>query len=224
MATLTLSVYEDHLPEGVPPVFLPRAARAIYVLTGGIMIEDVDREQHVVTDGAWTSGGELGLRATADTRIWRWELTRGPAAGAPRSAPFVTSTLKFATEVELDDGFSWMMRCDQVSFPPGGTAWTHLHQGPGVRVCLEGEITIETEGTRRTYGPGEAWVEKGTEPVLAPTTQEQATRFIRCFLLPRALGNRSSLRYALADDADKPKEQAYHVFSQRSLADAEWRD
>ncbi|MFD0851181.1 hypothetical protein ACFQ07_03065, partial [Actinomadura adrarensis] len=168
----------------------------------------------------WTGGGELALLGGAeDARVWRWELLpdQRDGDGTLRSAPHTKSHLLLEREVELDPGFTWLMRCDRVSFPPGGTAWTHVHQGPGIRCCLGGEITIETEGITTVSGPGEAWFERGTSPVLAPTTEHAATTFIRCFLLPRALLGRSSLRYVWPEDADKPKTQRYHVFSERVM-------
>lgn len=107
------------------------------------------------------------------------------------------------------------MRCDRVGFPPGGVALTHVHQGPGIRCCIEGEIHIETQGHKAAYRPGEAWLELGHEPVLAPTGPDGPTRFIRCFLLPRACKGRSSIRYVRDEDLSKEKVQEYFVFAER---------
>ncbi|OLT13537.1 hypothetical protein BJF79_20470 [Actinomadura sp. CNU-125] len=216
----TFRLYEDVLPAGAPPVFLPSADRALYPVSGGVTAEYADGAQSVPAGTGWTGGGELTLLpGEADARVWRWELLpEGRAAdGTLRAAPRTSSRLLLEHEVALDPGFGWLMRCDRVSFPPGGTAWTHVHQGPGIRVCLDGEITIETEGRTTVSGPGEAWFELGPAPVLAPTTDRTATTFVRCFLLPRALLGRSSLRYVLPEDTDKPKTQRYHVFSERVL-------
>lgn len=217
----TLRLYEDAVPAGAPPVFLPSADRALYLAEGGLTAQYAGGAQAVPTGSAWTGGGETTLLAgEEDARVWRWELH--PARlhaddGLPRSAPRVESRLLLEHDVDLDPRFTWLMRCDRVGFPPGGTAWTHVHQGPGIRVCAEGEITIETEGRTTVSGPGEAWFERGSSPVLAPTTKERDTTFVRCFLLPGALLGRSSLRYVLPEDADKPKPQRYHVFCERVL-------
>src|SRR5919202_2468220 len=109
------------------------------------------------------------------------------------------------------------MRIDRVAFPPGGIAYTHVHQGPGIRCCRRGEIRIEVHGRASTYGPGEAWLERGFEPVLAPTTDHGETEFIRCFVLPRGCRGRSSIRYVLPEDAARPKRQSYHVFGERFI-------
>ena len=110
-----------------------------------------------------------------------------------------------------------ILRCDRVSFPKGGIAYTHVHQGPGIRYCLEGRIRIETEGHSHSYGPGEAWFEIGHEPVLAPTSDEMETSFVRCFILPRSCKGRSSIRYVRPEDATKPKTQRYRVLGERFI-------
>ena len=37
-----------------------------------------------------------------------------------------------------------LMRGDSVAFPPGGCAYLHRHQGPGIRCLIEGGIRIDT--------------------------------------------------------------------------------
>ncbi len=63
-----------------------------------------------------------------------------------------------ARELALPAG-EYLLRCDRVDFPPGGEAYPHTHQGPGIRVLLFGSIRIETQGSTHTYAPGEAWFE-----------------------------------------------------------------
>ena len=109
------------------------------------------------------------------------------------------------------------MRCDTVGFPKGGIAYTHVHQGPGIRVCLDGEIRIETEGAPHRYGPGDAWFESGLMPVLAPTSEDAETSFVRCFVLPRGCKGRSSIRYVRPEDATKPKTQRYRILAERFI-------
>ena len=129
-----------------------------------------------------------------------------------------TSELILSAPVELDSRFDWLMRCDCVSFPKGGIAYTHVHQGPGIRYCLEGRIEIETEGSTHDYGPGEPWFESGSSPVLAPTSKETETAFVRCFVLPRSCKSRTSIRYVNPEDAAKPKTQRYKVLGERFIA------
>src|SRR5262249_26692242 len=58
-----------------------------------------------------------------------------------------------------------LLRGDSVAFPPGGCAYLHRHQGPGIRCLVEGGIRIDTLGHSTSYGPGSArWVRGGTRP------------------------------------------------------------
>ncbi len=50
MRALTLRLYEDRLPAGCPPVFLPALPRALYVAEGHLTVEGPD-------DGQWLATG-----------------------------------------------------------------------------------------------------------------------------------------------------------------------
>lgn len=98
-----------------------------------------------------------------------------------------------------------LMRLDTVSFPPGGVAYLHVHQGPGIRVLLTGEIRIDTEGHSVTLSPLEAWFEAGPVPVFAAASEALPTAFVRCMVLPAELEGTRSLRCLRNADTDKPK-------------------
>lgn len=220
MHRFKLRLLEDRIPARHAPVYLPALSRAIYVVEGQLAIEFATGAQHVVHDTAWVGDDALALLAgDSEVVLWRWELVPHDAAqpGTLRSAPATRSVCKLEQAIELDSGFDWLMRCDRVAFPPGGVALTHVHQGPGIRCCLDGEITIETQGTTQVHRPGDAWFELGHAPVLAPTTQDSATTFIRCFILPQACRGRSSIRFVRPEDAGQPNTQKYHVYAERFL-------
>jgi quercetin dioxygenase-like cupin family protein len=122
----------------------------------------------------------------------------------------VTSALRAA--LTLDPGGAYLMRCDRVDFPPGGIAYTHTHQGPGIRCLLGGEIRIRVKGDEHLVRPGEAWFESGPDPVLALASEREPTAFARVMVLPAELRGKSSIRYVLPGDADKPKRQTYQMF------------
>jgi hypothetical protein len=217
---LTLRLIEDRLPAGADPVYLPAAERALYLVDGEITVETATGAAHRAAGSAWLGDAALGIvLGSAGGRVLRWELVRADDRdiGVLRTAPHCTSTAKLASRVDLDPSFGWLMRCDRVFFPKGGIAYTHVHQGPGIRYCLEGKIRIETEGQSHSYGAGEAWFEIGSSPVLAPTSEETETGFVRCFILPRACKGRSSIRYVLKEDAAKPKSQRYRVLGERFI-------
>jgi quercetin dioxygenase-like cupin family protein len=144
---------------------------------------------------------------TGPAHLLAFELVAEASAGAKLSAP-----------VELDGEL--LIRLDTVSFPPGGVAYLHVHRGPGIRVLLEGEIRVETEGQSHAYGPLEAWFESGPVPVFAAASESTPTAFVRCMVLPAELKGRRSLRYIRDEDADKPKLQEYRMFVDELLSDA----
>jgi hypothetical protein len=136
----------------------------------------------------------------------RWTLDGDDAEAAALSA-----------EIALADDTSWLVRCDRVDFPPGGVAYRHTHPGPGIRRLLFGEITIETEGSSTTHGPGEAWFERGPEPVLATTTTAGRSAFVRVMLVPAALAGQRTIRYVDPADAQRPASQRATIFLERPL-------
>jgi len=136
----------------------------------------------------------------------RWAVLDGEAPGALLSRT-----------VELDPGTPWIVRHDRVEFEPGGVAHRHTHPGPGIRYLLRGEITIDSEGERTTYGPGEAWFEAGPDPVLATTSATEPTAFARVLLLPAEWEGRRTIAYSDPADADRPKTQRATILSERAL-------
>jgi hypothetical protein len=104
-----------------------------------------------------------------------------------------------------------LLRGDSVAFPPGGCAYLHRHQGPGIRCLIEGGIRIDTHGRSTSYGPGGAWYETGPDGVFAQAA-DRATRFIRVMILPGACLGKSSIEYLNAEDKTKPKSQSYKIY------------
>ena len=111
-----------------------------------------------------------------------------------------------------------LLRGDSVGFPPGGCAYLHRHQGPGIRCLVEGGMRIDTHGRSTSYGPGGAWYESGPEPVFAQAAADRPSRFIRVMILPRALIGKSSIQYVNEADKDKPRVQQYRIFADAPIA------
>jgi quercetin dioxygenase-like cupin family protein len=141
-----------------------------------------------------------------DGRALRWELGDEAPPDALLSA-----------EVALDDG-DWLMRCDRVDFEPGGIAYRHTHPGPGIRYLLFGRITIDSLGEEHTLGPGEAWFERGPDPVLAITAADEPSAFVRVLLLPAVWEGKRTIKYVDPADADKPKTQRATIFLEQPVA------
>jgi quercetin dioxygenase-like cupin family protein len=168
---------------------LSAAPRVVYHL-------DDNRAEH--STGRRTLQGPL--------RALSFEVVPAPSGDALLSAP-----------IDLDPGEQRLIRCDRVDFPPGGVAYLHTHQGPGIRVLLHGSIRIDTSGRSHHYGPLEAWFEPGPEPVFAAASESEPTAFVRCMVLPARLRGKSSISYVRAEDAEKPKPQTYTVFVDEPL-------
>jgi quercetin dioxygenase-like cupin family protein len=172
---------------------LPPATRVIYDVHANTAYFDSDGE--FVSDFT-----HLAFELTTEGHHLSFELVDEPAPGA-----------LMARELDLPPG-EYLLRCDRVDFPPGGEAFLHTHQGPGIRVLLFGSIHIETNGTEHDYAPGEAWFEAGPDPVYASTHAHEPSAFVRCMVLPRALQGSPSIRYVRDEDRDRPKSQRYTVF------------
>jgi hypothetical protein len=205
-----LRLVEDTLAAGAA-VALPAdgANRAVYVAHGGIAAGDAA----FTDDTAWhgTGAAPATLRAGPQgAALWRFELAR---AGAPVVAATGGRTLE-KLRAPLDGGGlppegPLLLRCDSVAFPPGGCAFLHTHQGPGIRCLIEGGIRIDTHGTSTAYAPGGAWFEAGPEPVFAQAAADRPSRFVRVMVLPARLKGQSSIRYLRKEDQAKPKSQRY---------------
>jgi len=187
---------------------LPALPRMLYVVRGTITIG-----QRVLGAGE-ALFGEDAISTHAEVTgatLWRFELcdAREPAIELKgpglRSTPMLSVALDSVPEGEL------LWRGDSVAFPPGGCAYLHRHQGPGIRCLIEGRLRIDTNGQSHTYNIGDPWFENGSAPVFAQAG-ERATRFVRVLILPRALIGKSSIEYLNEEDKAKPKTQQYRVY------------
>jgi quercetin dioxygenase-like cupin family protein len=178
----------EHRVRDDQTVLRPAAPRVLY---------DLERHEARYESGACSIAGPAHALS--------FDLVAAPDDDALLSAP-----------VELD-GEERLMRCDRVDFPPGGVAYLHTHQGPGIRVLLHGSIRIDTAGQSHRYGPLQAWFEPGPEPVFAAASETEPTAFVRCMVLPSRLLGQSSIRYVREEDAVKPKPQSYTVFVDKPL-------
>jgi hypothetical protein len=180
--------------------------RVLYVVHG-----EIDAGQGRLGDDQAvlvSTAGQMTAAACGAT-VWRYEL-------APDGSPVLTlDGASGATREKLRERLAWpiadevLIRADSVSFPPGGCAFLHTHQGPGIRCLIDGGIRIDATGHSASFGPGAAWFESGPDPVFAQAAMNRPSRFIRVMVLPAALLGRSSIAYVNAEDREKPKSQSY---------------
>jgi hypothetical protein len=211
-----LRLYEDVLSTAETiPFQLPPLPRFIFVVHGSATIGG----QALKAGEAWQGEGETAVEPGPEgVSCWRWELARGDAGSTVASAPGMATHEKLTAFLETIPKGELLMRGDSVAFPPGGVAYTHVHQGPGIRCMIEGGIRIDTRGHSSSYGPGGAWYEAGPDPVFAQAALDKPSRFIRVMILPRAWLGKSSVQYVKDKDKDKPKTQSYKVFADAPIA------
>ena len=220
MTSHTLRLFVDSLAAKAA-VAVPLAAvnRVFYVTGGKATLATPAAVATLAANSAFYSNQTAEVEAGADgARLLRYELVAadtgddGIAAGDG-----ISSELLLDAGFVLDSPDGYLMRCDRVDIPPGGTAYTHTHQGPGIRCLLEGGFNVEVHGETKSIAAGEAWFEAGPDPVLAWAPDDAPANFSRVMILPRALKGKSSLRYVNPEDADKPKPQKYTIFIDRFI-------
>ena len=201
-----LSLYEDTFSDGANAL-LPAAPRMIFIVHGSILLQ-----ARSFGDGeTWHGEDVVSLKAgNAGATVWRWDLTSGQPTSLASDG--LRSLTKLSAPLQTLPGGGLILRGDSVAFPPGGCAFTHVHQGPGIRCLIEGGIRIDTQGRSTAYGPGGAWFESGVEPVFAQAAADRPSRFIRLMILPRTLLGKSSIRYIDEADKHKPRSQSYKIF------------
>lgn len=211
MTETALRFYRDEIGPDAAPVPLPPGIRTIYVRRGAARLDGVP----VAEDEAWF-GDEAATLASDGATVWRCEFVSltDPAVLLPGAD---STLLLEAPLTTLPPAGGLMMRCDSVAFPPGGCAYTHTHQGPGIRCLQKGTIRIDSDGRSTHFGPGEPWFEAGPIPVFAQADADRESRFIRISILPRTLEGKSSITYVLPEDRDKPKRQTYRGYFDRMI-------
>src|SRR5438105_12488571 len=203
-------LYEDVLSSTENVAFrLPPLPRFIFVVHGSAMIAG-----KTLNEGeAWQGEAAITMKpGSSGVMCWRWELARGDQGSTTASAPGMSTHEKLTAFLETLPKGELLMRGDSVAFPPGGCAYLHRHQGPGIRCLIEGGIRIDTQGHSTSYGPGSAWYESGPDPVFAQAAADRPSRFIRAMILPRALLGKSSLQLVNDEDKSKPRAQQYKIF------------
>lgn len=207
-----LRLYEDVLSNGAD-IALPAMPRMIFVVHGSV--EAAGRAWR--DDEAWCGVAATSVKAARDgATLWRWELAARDGSSAA-AAPGVVLREKLSARLDVLPKGQLLLRGDSVAFPPGGCAYLHRHQGPGIRCLIDGGIRIDTHGRSISYGPGGAWFESGPDAVFAQAA-DRPTRFIRVMILPRAYLGKSSVEYLNEEDKAKPKSQSYKIFVDMPIA------
>ena len=212
----TMRLYEDVLSSAENVEFrLPPLPRFIFIVHGSAKIAGA-----TLNEGeAWQGEAVITVKpGSGGVTCWRWELARGDQGSTTANAPGMTTHEKLTAYLETMPKGELLMRGDSVAFPPGGCAYQHRHQGPGIRCLIEGGIRIDTHGRSTSFGPGGAWYESGPDPVFAQASSDKPSRFIRVMILPRELVGKSSIQYVNEEDKAKPKSQQYKIYADAPIS------
>lgn len=212
MVSRILQLIEDRLDAG-GHADIAASTQVVYVAEGeaGVRSDGVDARM-AANQARYFSDALRVSASSAGAVLWRWQLTSpGEPVTAAHAAGY-SSRVKLRAQIDLADDDGRLIRCDRVDFPLGGIAYTHVHQGPGIRCLYAGEFDVTVHGKTSRVRPGEPWFEAGPDPVYAEASKTERTAFVRVMILPRRLLGKSSIRYVNEEDARKPKTQTYTVF------------
>jgi len=212
----TMRLYEDVLSSAENVEFrLPPLPRFIFIVHGAAKVAG-----KMLNEGeAWQGEAAVTVKpGSGGVTCWRWELARGDQGSTTANAPGMTTHEKLTAYLETLPKGELLMRGDSVAFPPGGCAYQHRHQGPGIRCLIEGGIRIDTHGRSTSFGPGGAWYESGPDAVFAQASPDKPSRFIRVMILPHELVGKNSIQYVNEEDKAKPKSQQYKIYADAPIS------
>ena len=152
-----------------------------------------------------SDGLALGTRGGRDRH-------RGDGTGAG-----IVSREKLAARLDTLPQGPVLLRGDSVAFPPGGCAYLHRHQGPGIRRLSEGGIRMTPVATQPPTGRAAPGTRTGRSRCSLRPPTDRPTRFVRVMVLPTTCLGKSSVEYLNEEDEAKPKTQQYKVYADMPL-------
>jgi hypothetical protein len=219
MMSPVLRLYQDVLANDAGDVRQPPLPRMLFVVHGTVLVEG----RSLGGGEAWHGEAAVVIAPGRDgVTLWRFEFVAAGEGDGAAVGQGVSSRLMLSAVLDTLPQGDLLLRGDRVAVPPGGCAYLHRHQGPGIRCLIEGGIRIDTHGRSTSYGPGGAWFETGPDAVFAQAAPDRTTRFIRVMLLPRELLGKSSIQYVNEEDKVKPKSQSYRIYVDAPIASPAW--
>jgi quercetin dioxygenase-like cupin family protein len=121
-------------------------------LAGGALVEPLNQPVQAVNNGS----GEAMVAAAFP--VPDGAKPTSAVAGQPAPATPNKTLYRFTLAVpSISGGYSLVQQV--LDFAPGAQTPKHSHGGPGVITVLQGQITLATDGTEKTYGVGESFTE-----------------------------------------------------------------
>ncbi|HXQ52234.1 MAG TPA: hypothetical protein VN802_14155 [Stellaceae bacterium] len=220
MARYAMRLFTDRMAPESAHALAAGTNRVLYCAAGSARVRAGGMIAALAVNSAWHGSGGAEIESGAGgARLLRWELVRVGAPGLlPAADPGIDSKLTLMAEFELDPAVPALMRCDRVNMPAGTVRHLHVQAGPGIRCLQSGNFHLELDGVARDYAPGEAWFERGPDPVFAAGSKSETSHFIRVLVLPASYrGQPSSRTLNPADDA-KPQPRTAEIFVDEPIA------
>lgn len=109
---------------------------------------------------------------------------------------------------ELQRNGSILLRLDQVTFPPRGVAYRHIHSGAGYRYLVEGSLKVIGDTAEEVAYQGHAWFEGANSPVRAEASADfETTSFVRFMVLPAVFLGKPTIEILDPEERRLPRVQ-----------------
>jgi len=200
--SVRIALFEDIL-DGASVAMTAAAPRGVYVRSGSIAANGTALTEDTCT----LFEGPLTLSGRGEA--WTWEFT--PWDGGPFVEGRDRHRVIVAHEIAIDPRKPVLLRADRVDFPPDIVTPKHGHAGAGIRRLLHGRLLAEIGDRAFRVGPGEAWYESGTEPVVGNNIAP-ASGFVRMIALPPTHLGITSFTPWTPEEGTKPRGVSYRLF------------
>src|SRR6476660_4479382 len=177
-----LRFYEDVLSSAEKiELRLPPVPRFIFVVHGSATIG----EETVREGESWQGETAVKIKpGAAGVTCWRWELARGDRGSTTANAPGMVTHEKLTAFLETLPKGELLMRGDSVAFPPGGCAYLHRHQGPGIRCLIDGGIRFHPHRRPPSSHPGDTRYRARPDVLFDHAPSHTPSRHIRRNIVP----------------------------------------
>lgn len=163
----------------------PHAYGGIRLFHGSLKINGAAAKHD--ESGFFRKGDRFEIVGTAQTRWVRFDLSRD----APDDRAHLWQKIALPA---ISESSEILFRLDEVTFPPGATAYRHVHPGDGIRFLTDGELRLVSDHHEELATPGHAWFEAANSPVRAEASfDHEVTRFVRVMVLPTAYAGQSTI-------------------------------
>jgi hypothetical protein len=202
-----LNFYHDQVDAGaLASAPLPAAHRIVYVRHGSVNING----KAMAPDDAMYCDAPLTMKSAGEwAQLWRWELALPNAEPLALQGEGIFSSLRMARVIStlaMLPGTRWLLRLDQITTVPGRIADRHQLPGPGIRCLKQGSFNVQQDAeSARDLAPGDAWWETGSDTVIAWSSRQIGSTFLRGMILPPEWEGKVASTWLSGEAAGSPR-------------------